>query len=248
MLAHPAPARAESSKSGQGVAFAVLGEILQALAAFCLDVVETLGLPGVFVLMVLESMVFPVPSEAVLPPAGWLAFEGRMGFWAAFVAATAGTLVGSLLSYAMGYYGIRPFLEKHGKYVLVNKHHLDLTHAFFERRGAAFAVFFSRFVPVVRHLISIPAGSARMPLAPFCLATVAGGAGWNLTLLYAGYKLGENWHAVTEWVEAAKLPLLAVALVTTLGVVGYFLAKKRRGKARAEPEDAGGERAPGPPP
>lgn len=220
----------------------VLSELLHAIAMLCLQVVETLGVPGVFLLMVLESMVFPVPSEAVLPPAGWLAYEGRMGFMAAFLAATLGTLVGSLLSYAMGAYGLRPILERWGKYVLVKPKHLDMTHAFFERRSAAVAVFVARFVPVVRHLISIPAGSARMPLVPFCVATVVGGAAWNLILLYAGYVLGANWPAVTAFIEAAKVPILLATLVLLAGIAGGLWIRSQRRKvlavtARAIPRD-----------
>jgi membrane protein DedA with SNARE-associated domain len=185
----------------------------------------------VFLLMVAESMVIPVPSEAVLPPAGWLAFAGRMSFWGAFVAATAGTLVGSLLSYALGAYGVRPFLERYGKYVLVTPHHLAVAHGFFERRGAEVAVFLSRFVPVVRHLISIPAGSARMPLPHFIAATVLGGGAWNLILLYAGFKLGEHWEDVTAFVGRAKVPLLAGAALGMLIAVAVWYVKKRRAQA-----------------
>jgi membrane protein DedA with SNARE-associated domain len=206
--------------------------LIDLVASYSLQVVETLGYPGVFLLMVMESMVFPVPSEAVLPPAGWLAYEGTMNFWVALAVATLGTIVGSLLSYAMGLYGVRPFLERYGKYVLVSPHHLDLTHRFFDRRGAAFAVFLSRFVPVVRHLISIPAGSARMPLVPFVVATAVGGGLWNLILLYAGFKLGENWEQVTATVEAYKVPILALALLAVLGVVAFYWLKKRKDRAR----------------
>lgn len=206
--------------------------LLDLVAAYSLQVVETLGYPGIFVLMVMESMVFPVPSEAVMPPAGWLAYEGRMSFWLAFLAATLGTIVGSGLSYAMGYYGVRPFLEKYGKYVLVSPHHLDLTHRFFDRRGAAFAVFLSRFVPVVRHLISIPAGSARMPLVPFLVATTLGGGLWNLILLYAGFVLGENWEQVTATVESYKVPLLALTLLAVASIVAWFWVKRRKTRDR----------------
>lgn len=205
----------------------VLSGILDQLAQLSLNIVETLGYPGVFVLMVLESMVFPVPSEAVLPPAGWLAFEGKMNLGLALLVATAGTIVGSLLSYAMGAYGVRPLLERYGKYIFVTPHHIEVTHSFFERRGGGLTIFLARFVPVVRHLISIPAGSARMPLGTFTLATLAGGAAWNFILLYAGYKLGENWHRVTEYVEAAKLPILIVTSVIVLTAAGVWWMKRR---------------------
>lgn len=210
----------------------VVGEILDWLARVSLDIVQELGYPGVFVLMVLESMVFPVPSEAVLPPAGWLAWEGEMDLWLALVAATLGTIVGSLLSYAMGWYGVRPMLERWGKYIFVSPHHLDMTHRFFEKRGAGWAIFLSRFVPVVRHLISIPAGSARMHLGTFVLATAAGGAIWNLILLYAGYKLGQNWHQVTEFIEGSKWFTLAF-VVLVIATVGTYVWMKRRKRAAA---------------
>src|ERR1051325_402967 len=132
-----------------GVAGLVTG-LFDAILQLSLGVIGALGYGGVFVLMTLESMVAPVPSEGVLPFAGFLASQGKMKFWMAFAAATLGTLTGSLLSYAMGAYGVRPILERYGKYVLVTPHHLDLAHGFFEKRSAALAVFASRFVPVGR--------------------------------------------------------------------------------------------------
>ena len=206
----------------------VVAEILDWLAQTSLYVVEKLSYPGVFLLMVGESMVLPIPSEAVLPPAGWLAYEGRMDLWIALIAATLGTIVGSLLSYAMGAYGLRPLLERWGKYVFVTPHHIQLTHDFFERRGGAWAIFLSRFIPVVRHLISIPAGSARMPLIPFVVATTAGGASWNLILLVAGYKLGENWHTVTEVVEGVKWYALGGAVVIVATIATWYWLRRRR--------------------
>lgn len=201
--------------------------LFQAIFDFCLRVIETLGYSGVFFLMILESMVAPVPSEAVLPFAGFLASDGRMNFMIAFGVATAGTLVGSLLSYWMGAYGVRPLLEKYGKYVLVTPHHLDVTHQFFERRGAAFAVFLSRFVPVVRHLISIPAGSARMPLVPFMIATVLGGAMWNFILLYMGFLLGSHWEEVTHQVERWKWVIFGAAAALVLGAWIVWMKRKK---------------------
>lgn len=201
--------------------------ILEVLAAYCLAVVEALGYPGVFFLMVLESMVFPVPSEAVLPPAGWLASDGKMNFWVALFAATLGTLVGSLLSYWMGLRGLRPLLDRYGRYVMVTPHHLDKTQAFFERRSATLAIFLSRFVPVVRHLISIPAGGARMPLVPFCVATVLGGGLWNLILLYAGYVLGDNWEQVGPIVSDTKVIIAAIVALAAVGALVYYVMRRR---------------------
>ncbi len=201
--------------------------VLAWLAQAALDVVDTLGYAGLFALMALESMVAPVPSEAVLPPAGFLAARGEMSFALAFAAATAGTLAGSLLSYAMGYYGIRPLLERYGRFVLVHHRHLDLAEGFFHRRSAGVAVFLGRFVPVVRHLVSIPAGSARMPLAPFCLATVLGGGTWNLTLLYAGFALGENWHAIEPILRDAKLVTVALVAAAAVGVLAWIALRRR---------------------
>lgn len=212
-----------------------LHDILDAIVDISIAVVDAIGLPGVFLLMVMESMVFPVPSEAVMPPAGWAAYDGRMSFWGAFVAGTAGTIVGSLLSYWMGLRGVRPFLEKYGKYVHVTPRHLDVTYRFFDRRGAAYAIFLSRFVPVVRHLISIPAGSARMPLVPFLVATTLGGGLWNLILLYAGYKLGENYEDVIVFVEHAKIPILVGTLLAILLGVGAYVLWTRRRARKTDP-------------
>lgn len=211
---------------------ALLEAILAPVAEFALATIEALGYGGVFFLMVLESMIFPVPSEAVLPFAGFLAAQGKMDFTLALLAGTAGTLVGSLLSYGMGAYGLKPLLERYGKYVLVTPHHLEQAHRLFERRSAGVAIFVSRFIPAVRHIVSIPAGSARMPLGMFCLATVAGGAAWNFILLYAGFVLGENWHLVEEQLAGWKLvALVLVAAAVLAAAVWWVYVRKPRGEA-----------------
>ena len=202
--------------------------VLAALAAFSLSVIGALGYAGVFLLMTAESMVLPIPSEAVLPFAGYLAWRGDYSFASMLAVSLAGTLVGSLLSYAMGYYGVRPLLERYGKYVLVQPHHVASAHAFFERRGGAVGIFLSRFVPVVRHLISIPAGSARMPLAPFAIATILGGGLWDATLLYAGCSFGAHYDEVTSAVDAYKWYVLGAAVVLALSGVLVYLKRKKR--------------------
>jgi membrane protein DedA with SNARE-associated domain len=200
--------------------------ILQALGTFSLDTIQALGYTGLFLLMVAESMILPVPSEAVLPFAGFLASDGRMSLALAFAVSLAGTLVGSLLSYGMGAYGVRPLLERYGKYVLVTPHHIETTHAFFERKGGSLTVFLARFVPVVRHLISIPAGSARMPLGRFLLATALGGGLWDAFLLYVGYLLGKNWETVTALVDQWKWAILGAAVIAA--AIAAWIAWQRR--------------------
>lgn len=206
--------------------------LLGALGEWSLHVMDTLGYTGLFLLMTAESMVLPIPSEAVLPFAGFLASDGRMSLLVAFLVSLAGTLAGSLLSYWMGAYGVRPLLEKYGKYVFVTPHHVATTHAFFERRGGGVTVFLARFVPVVRHLISIPAGSARMPLGRFTLATALGGGAWDFFLLYVGYVLGKNWETVTVLVEEWKWVILGVALVVAL-VAGWVAWRRRRSAVKS---------------
>jgi len=210
--------------------------LLAAVGDLSLQIMGTLGYGGLFLLMMAESMILPVPSEAVLPFAGFLASDGRMSLALAFLVSLAGTLAGSLLSYAMGAYGVRPLLERYGKYVFVTPHHLETTHRFFEKRGGATTVFLARFVPVVRHLISIPAGSARMPLGRFTLATALGGGLWDFFLLYVGYLLGRNWETVTTLVDEWKWVILGVALVGA-AVAAWIAWQRRKNRAAAPPED-----------
>jgi membrane protein DedA with SNARE-associated domain len=158
------------------------------------------GYPVVGVLMLLESMVFPVPSEAVMPFAGFLVTDGTFSFWTVVLVSTIGSLIGSLLSYAIGRYGGRVFLQKWGKYFLLNEHHLDATDTFFKGHGAP-TIFVARFIPVVRHLISIPAGVAKMNVGTFSLYTILGAGLWNMFLLYVGMILGQNWAALGPYMH-----------------------------------------------
>lgn len=202
------------------------GTILADLAALATSAVESAGYPGVFVLMAMESMFFPVPSEAVMPPAGILVAEGRFSFWLVVLASTLGSLVGSLASYEIGRRGAAPFVRRWGKWFLLSPHHLDQAHAFFEKRGVA-AVFLARFIPGVRHVSSIPAGAAKMPLLPFCVATVVGASAWNLTLLYAGITLGRNWERVLPYFALVQWIAVGIAIVAA----AWFVIRWRRNRA-----------------
>jgi membrane protein DedA with SNARE-associated domain len=176
---------------------------------------------GVFLLMALESMIAPIPSELVMPFAGFLIFTGHFDPLAVMVASTMGSICGSLVSYGMGMLG-EPVVLRYGRYLLLNPHHLEWTKKFFDRHGGK-TIFIARFVPVVRHLISIPAGVARMPLLPFILFTAAGATMWNGFLTYLGVRLRENWPIVQRYTHILDY----VVVAGMVGVAAYFLWKLR---------------------
>lgn len=185
--------------------------------------IEKAGYFGVFVLMIMESMVFPVPSEAVMPFAGFLWFEGKMTFLAIFFASTIGSIIGSLLSYNIGKYGGKPFINKFGKYLLLNEHHLTQTEQFFQKYGEK-TIFISRFIPIVRHLISLPAGVGKMNIYKFSLYTVVGAGIWNAFLAYLGYQLGSRWEVIRKYSEILDI----VVIFCIVFAVGYIVFKTRK--------------------
>jgi len=193
--------------------------MFERLAVWCTQVIDTIHYPGIFFLMALESMIAPIPSEAVMPFAGFLAYEGKMSMpWIA-LASTLGSIVGSMVSYWLGMYGGRPLVLKIGRYLLLNVHHLDATERFFKRFGGA-TVFICRFIPVVRHFISIPAGMGRMPLAQFLIMTAVGALCWNMFLAWAGWKLKENWESLRDYFHYVDIVILAFILLV---IVAFFV-------------------------
>lgn len=185
------------------------------------------GYFGVTILMTLESMVAPVPSEAVMPFAGFLIYEGRFTFTAVIFFSTLGSIIGSLLSYYAGAWGGRPFVKKFGKYLLLDSHHLDLTEKFFAKYGDK-TIFISRFIPVVRHLISIPAGVGRMGVIKFSIYTIIGASIWNAFLTYLGYYLRDNWMTVRKYAEYADI-LVVFLMIIGIGYIAYKIIQSRRG-------------------
>ena len=183
------------------------------------------GYFGLFVLMALESMVAPVPSEVVMPFAGYLVLQGRFSFWIAALVSGLGSIFGSLLSYYIGVYGGRPFVLKFGKYLLLEEEHLEWTEKWFKKQGEK-TIFISRFVPVVRHLISIPAGMAKMPMQKFLVYTFAGASIWNLILLYAGFMLGEHWDKIHQY--SKELDIVFVIAVVLFLIYFVWKHHKRR--------------------
>ncbi len=208
--------------------------IFEAISEWCTHVIDVTHYPGVFFLMALESMIAPIPSEAVMPFAGFLAFEGKMSMAWIAVWSTLGSITGSLLSYWMGMYGGRPLVLKVGKYLLLNVHHLDATERYFNRYGA-WTVFICRFIPVVRHFISIPAGMGRMPMRRFLPMTIIGAFMWNMFLAWAGFKLRENWNSLRDYFHYIDIVIvvmigLVVAAFIWRQIMEWHAQKKSREK------------------
>ena len=214
----------------------LISEILAYIGAFAINTISALGYFGVFFLMVLESMVFPIPSELVMPFAGFLAAQGEFSFALVIVFSSLGSIVGSVLSYYFGKYGGEKIITKYGKYALIDEEDLKKTQQWFKKRGES-TIFIGRFIPVVRHLISIPAGIGKMNLKKFCLYTLLGATIWNSFLAYLGYMLGKNWDKVRHYTEPISI---AVVIILVLGFC-YFVYRhikhKRRNKKDKEKMD-----------
>ena len=173
-------------------------KILAILSAFIIATISATGYGGVVLMMAIESACIPLPSEVIMPFAGYLVSTGRFSLQAVAIAGAVGCLLGSYVAYFAGVHGGRPFLERYGRYVLIPPHELEIADHFFWRWGSA-AVFFSRLLPVVRTFIALPAGIARMDLGRFSIYTLIGSYPWCLALAYAGMKLGQHWRDLAPY-------------------------------------------------
>jgi membrane protein DedA with SNARE-associated domain len=188
-------------------------------------VVETLGYGGVAFLVALENLFPPIPSEVVLPLAGFVAAGGEGSFVGMVVAATTGSMVGALVLYgisaAIGPIRLRALVVRHGRWFGLDEADLDRTESWFDRR-ANLAVLLCRCVPLMRSLISIPAGFRRMSVLPFISFTLLGSLVWNLLLIGAGYLLGERWRQAEE-----PLKLFQTAVLVVIGVAVVWFVWRR---------------------
>ncbi|HYK94658.1 MAG TPA: DedA family protein [Candidatus Dormibacteraeota bacterium] len=199
----------------------MLAFIDQIVIPFLNHLYGAVGYVGVGVAMGIESAMIPLPSELVLPYAGFLISDPtqlepitrvRWDFWIVVIVATLGNTVGSLIGYGIGAWGGRPFLERWGKYLLIRHHELVLADRFFQKYGPATA-FFSRLLPIVRTFISFPAGVARMPLGKFVLYSTLGAIPWSIALVWAGIQLGGNWVAIRHALQPFDLAIAVAAVL-----------------------------------
>ena len=219
----------------------VLASLTDPLVEFATDVVDAMGLPGIFVLMLVESACIPVPSEATMLFAGFNVSRGEYSLLAATLVGSFANLVGSWIAYWIGREGRVDILEKHGKKLHIKKSHLEWADRWFERHGDA-TVFFTRMLPIIRTFISLPAGVARMPFWRFSVLTLAGCVPWVLMLGYIGQEAGDRWE---RWKDSLHYIDYAVLAVLIAGLV-YLLIRRRRGgpgESAASEDPAAGESA-----
>jgi membrane protein DedA with SNARE-associated domain len=195
----------------------MLETIITALARLITATISAIGYPGIALLMAIESACIPLPSEIIMPFAGYLASTGRFSLVGVATAGALGCNIGSTVAHAVGMYGGRPLVEKWGRYVLMSRRDLELAERFFARYGGI-TVFVARLLPVIRTFSALPAGIARMPQLQFQLYTFAGSWPWCFALAYVGFKLGERWdsdprlRAIMHQADVVVVALLVAGL------------------------------------
>jgi len=216
----------------------ILASITDPIVNVAVDVVDAIGLWGVFILMVLESACIPVPSEATMLFAGFNVSDGQYSLFAAVAVGSVANLIGSWIAYAVGYYGRIDILEKHGKKLHVKKSHLETADRWFEKYGD-WIVLVTRCLPIIRTFISLPAGVARMPFWRFSVLTLIGCIPWVFMLTFIGKEAGDNWE---QWKDNLHYVDYAVAAAIVVTAIYFFVKWRRRGKSEAGPStSASGE-------
>jgi membrane protein DedA with SNARE-associated domain len=209
----------------------MLETALSSVFQFISWLISSAGYSGVVILMAIESACIPLPSELIMPFAGYLVHKGRFDL---FLVATAGALgcnLGSVIAYEIGYYGGRPLVERYGRYVLLSRRDLELSDRFFERFGSA-AIFIGRLLPIIRTFIALPAGIARMPRVRFHVYTFLGSWPWCFALAYVGMKLGEHWITVGHYLHE----LDAVIAILILAGIAWFIYSHWKHRISAPPD------------
>lgn len=199
--------------------------MVHAVVAWLLQTIGNMGYPGIFLLMALESSVIPIPSELVMPPAGYLSQQGEMNMVLSILVGTAGSLIGAYANYFAAHYLGRPLLLRYGKYVFITEEKFSKVESFFLKHGEI-STFIGRLIPVVRHLISLPAGIAGMNHLKFSLYTLLGAGIWVTVLTCIGYFIGSNQELIMKYSHHA---LFVVLLLSSIIVFVYVKLQRRNG-------------------
>ena len=201
--------------------------MLEAFSDWVQGIVRAGGYPVVFALIMLESTLVPIPSELVMPFAGFMAWKGEFSLPVILVINSVGAVVGSGICYWIGVVGGKPFLTNYGKYFLVRQHEIERTEAFFARHGKK-TILIGRFLPVIRHIVSVPAGIARMPLPGFFLQTFLGATIWGGILILLGYYVGANWEVLTSTLKRVDHVIAAILVLALVALGIRFVVRRKR--------------------
>jgi membrane protein DedA with SNARE-associated domain len=197
---------------------------------FAISIMWQFGYAGVFVLMVMESATLPIPSEVVLPFAGFLVYQGSLEFWTVVIVATIGSLVGTMIDYSIGYYLGRPAVLHYGRVVGFSERRLATAEGWFRRRGEL-VVLLARFVPLLRTLIAFPAGLVEMNVKQFLAYSAVGIVIWDIVLVYVGVLVGMNYVALASFLESIFQPV-GIAVVVILGILAYNRVRRKKPSAQ----------------
>jgi len=197
-------------------------DLLAHLTEFIINAISNSGYLGIFLLMVGESALIPIPSEVIMSFSGYLVSTGKFNVVAVILAGSVGNLVGSLAAYFAGAYLGRGFVLKYGRYVLLHKSHLELAESYFKKYGNR-STFVSRMLPAIRTYISLPAGTARMNLKRFAALTFAGSLIWNGALTFIGIRLGQEWEGIRKYSSY----LDAFVVVAVIAAIIIYIRKRR---------------------
>lgn len=201
--------------------------MLLTLTNYIISFIERVGYAGLAFLMALEAIVAPIPSELIVPFSGFLISSGKFSWFGVLLATTIGSLAGAYFLYALGRYGGRPLIARWGHWVLVKPEDITKAEEFFTKHGGK-AVFFSKFVPIVRSYVALPAGLSRMSVGPFLLYSAAGSIIWNTFLIYLGYTLQNNWTRAAEWTSKGdKIGAALFVIVIIIWLTRHFHKKRR---------------------
>ncbi len=205
----------------------MIEKIITVLAGFVIATISNLGYAGIVLLMAIESACIPLPSEIIMPFAGYLVFKGEMQLWAVAMAGAIGCVLGSFVAYYAGAWGGRPFVEKYGKYILVSHHDLVLADRWFQRHGDI-TIFVGRLLPVIRTFIAFPAGVSRMAMGRFVIYTFAGSYIWCWGLAWVGLTLGQNWNTLGVYFHRFDAVIGVILLVGVIWYVRRHLKHMKR--------------------
>ena len=196
------------------------------LINWLLNTLNAMGYPGIFALMAMESSIIPLPSELVMPPAGYLAHQGQMNIWIAILIGTLGSLVGSYANYFAAHWLGRPLVLKYGKYVWITEEKFAKAECFFLKHGEI-SIFIGRLLPVIRHLISIPAGIAGMNHLRFSLYTLIGAGMWCTILAWIGYFIGKEQALIMKYSHQAVIGVIIFSAV----LIAFYIWRQKKAKS-----------------